>query len=91
MLPNDAEAAWQVTENASVYLLADGERAGRGVVTLVVGDLDTTLAQVARRGIVTADRQVIPGAGRKAVFNDLDGNVVSIVELQPVPETEVES
>lgn len=89
MRPNDAEAAWQMTESASVYLLADAERAGRGVVTLVVDVLDTTLMQVAGRGIVHADMQIIPGAGRKAVFHDLDGNVVSIVELLPARETEV--
>ena len=38
-LPNDAEAVWQVAGTASVYLLADADRAGRGVLTLVVDDL----------------------------------------------------
>ncbi len=56
-----------MTESASVYLLADAERAGRGVVTLVVGDLDSTLAQVAGRGIVTSEVQVIPGASREGM------------------------
>src|SRR5262245_281407 len=39
MLPNDAEAAWQLVGQASVYLLADPARAGRGVMALVVDDL----------------------------------------------------
>lgn len=81
MLPNDAEAAWQLTENSSVYLLADAGRAGGGVLTLIVADLDATRMHVAERGILTEDIQVIPGAGRKATFDDPDGNTIALVEL----------
>jgi predicted enzyme related to lactoylglutathione lyase len=80
-LPNDAEAVWQLAGTASLYLVADADRAGHGVTTLVVGDLDSCLAKVADRGIVTGAIEEIPGAGRKCVITDPDGNAVSIIEI----------
>ncbi|HEX8919415.1 MAG TPA: hypothetical protein VF898_12995, partial [Chloroflexota bacterium] len=67
-IPNDAEAVWQVATTASMYLLADPERAGQGVMTLVVDDLDASVAEIARRGIPTGPIEEIPGAGRKSVI-----------------------
>ena len=84
-LPNDAEAVWQLAGTASVYLLADADRAGRGVMALVVTDLGATLAEIAGRGIVSGAIEEIPGAGRKAVITDPDGNAVSILEILASP------
>jgi predicted enzyme related to lactoylglutathione lyase len=84
-LPNDAEAVWQLASTASVYLLADADRAGRGVTALVVDDLDATLAEIAGRGIVPEAIEEVPGAGRKAVIPDPDGNEVSLVEILAPP------
>ena len=81
MLPNNAEAAWQLTSQGSVYLLADPP--SRGAVTIVVDDLDAELGQIATRGINPAPVETVPGAGRKCVFRDPDGNSVSFVELEP--------
>jgi kynurenine formamidase len=81
MLPNDAEATWQLTSATSVYLLADADRAGHGVLSLVVDDLQAQLAQITARGIVTGPVEEIPGAGRKCAITDPDGNTVSIVQL----------
>jgi predicted enzyme related to lactoylglutathione lyase len=84
-LPNDAEAVWQLAGTASVYLLADADRAGRGVMALVVADLGASLAEIAGRGIVAGAIEEIPGAGRKAVITDPDGNAVSLVEIRATP------
>lgn len=81
-LPNDTEAVWQVTSTSSVYLLADSDRAGRGVMTLVVDDLDATLAQIAARGILIGAIAEVPGAGRTSTITDPDGNALQIVEIQ---------
>jgi predicted enzyme related to lactoylglutathione lyase len=81
MLPNDAEAAWQLAESASLYLLADPARAGRGVFTLVVGDLDGALAEITARGLAAPPAEQVGTAGRKCVITDPDGNAISIVEL----------
>jgi predicted enzyme related to lactoylglutathione lyase len=81
MLPNDAEAAWQLSDSASLYLLADPDRAGHGVFTFMVDDLDAVLAGVAARGIERRPVDAMPGIGRKCVIIDPDGNAVSITEL----------
>ena len=80
-LSNDAEAAWQLAGTASLYLLADPARAGRGVAALVVDDLNATLAETAGRGIEPERIEEIPGAGRKGIFHDPDGNEVSFIEI----------
>jgi len=84
-LPNDAEAVWQAAGMASIYLLADADRAGRGVMALVVDDLSATLTEIAGRGIVAGAVEDIPGAGRKAVMSDPDGNEVSLLEILATP------
>jgi hypothetical protein len=80
-LPNEAEAVWQVADTASIYVVVDPDRAGHSVVTLVVDDLDATLAEIAEHGIATGAIEEISGAGRKSVITDLDGNSLSLVEL----------
>lgn len=81
MLPNNAEAAWQLADSASLYLLEDPVRAGRGVITLVVDDLDALLPEIAARGLTPGPAEKVGTAGRKCVITDPDGNAVSIVEL----------
>jgi predicted enzyme related to lactoylglutathione lyase len=81
MLPNDAEAAWQLTGSASLYLRAEPDQAGHGILTLVVADLNAVLAEISGRGVAAAKVADIPGAGRKATFIDPDGNAVEVVEL----------
>lgn len=81
MLPNDAEAAWQLVDSASLYLLEDHVRAGRGAITLMVDDLDALLPEIAARGLAPGPVQEVGRAGRKSVLTDPDGNTVSIVEL----------
>jgi len=80
MLPNDAEAAWQLASEASLYLLADPARAGRSVFTLIVPDLDAELVRMAASGITPSRIDVI-GAGRKGVIVDPDGNEIGIAQL----------
>lgn len=82
-LPNDAEAVWQLADTASVYLLADAERAGQGVMALVVDDLEASLVEINGRGIEIGQIEEIPGAGRKSVIIDPDGNAVSMIQILP--------
>ncbi len=79
-LPNDEEAVWQVANTASVYLLADAKRAGRGILALVVDGLDARLAELVGRGISRWEMETVPG-GRKATTTDPDGNEVSLLEV----------
>ena len=85
ILPNDAEATWQLANQASLYLLADPDRAGQGVFTLIVPDLDAELARMAASGI-TPTRIDEFQAGRKCVIEDPDGNEIGIAQLAPPDE-----
>lgn len=80
-LPHDREAVWQLAATASLYVLVDDVRAGRGVVTLVVDDLDATLSEITARGIKPGRIEEMPGAGRKSVITDPDGNEIGLVEI----------
>jgi predicted enzyme related to lactoylglutathione lyase len=83
-LPNEDEAVWQVADTASMYVLTDPDRAGQGIVTLIVDGLDATLAEMGARGIAAGDVEIVGTAGRKSTIVDPDGNRVSIVELNQV-------
>ncbi|MCW2494257.1 VOC family protein [Jatrophihabitans sp.] len=81
MLPNDDEAMWQLVGTGSLYVVVDHERAGAGTVTLIVDDLDATLEELRARGFDLVEPIVIPGAGRKSLVSDPDGNQVWFVGL----------
>jgi catechol 2,3-dioxygenase-like lactoylglutathione lyase family enzyme len=80
ILPNEREAMWQLAATASVYLVADEARAGRGRLTVFVGDLDEELAAIARRGIAVGEIETAPGLFRKTVVTDPDGNTIQLGE-----------
>src|SRR5215472_1293722 len=70
MLPNDAEAAWQLSESASLYLLADPARAGRGVFTFMVNDLDGVRTEITARGVTAPTAEQVGTAGRRCLVTD---------------------
>ncbi|HEV7958743.1 MAG TPA: hypothetical protein VGP11_04690, partial [Acidimicrobiales bacterium] len=53
-------------------------------VLLAVEDLDDVLEMLDGRGIAPRDIEVIGGAGRKAYFNDPDGNEVVLAEIYAI-------
>jgi predicted enzyme related to lactoylglutathione lyase len=78
---HDDEVMWRITEGAWLYVVVDRNRAGSAVVTFSVGDLDTTAARIAARGVRTDAFEKVGDAGRKATFRDPDGNVLSFAEV----------
>jgi catechol 2,3-dioxygenase-like lactoylglutathione lyase family enzyme len=68
LLPNDNEAAWQLTDSAWVYIVGDVERAGTGIVTILVEDLDAWADEI---------DDAIPGM-RTALRVDPDGNQIQL-------------
>jgi hypothetical protein len=78
LIPNEREAAWQLSEGGWIYLVEDAERAGRSLITLLVDDLDAELAAIGGRGIEPESRETIPGAVRKAELTDPAGNLVTL-------------
>ena len=84
--PADVEVAadevmWCLAESAWLYVVVDADRAGHGLVSLSVADLDATLAELASRGVVPSSTEVVGDAGRKATVFDPDGNAVAIMEV----------
>ncbi|MDX6630918.1 MAG: hypothetical protein QOH00_3164, partial [Gaiellales bacterium] len=75
--PHESEAVWRVIDHAWVYVVADAERAGRGLITILVEDLEQQVAELAERGIETDPIETIPGAVRKAELTDPEGNRIT--------------
>lgn len=74
--PHETEAVWTLAENRSIYIVEAHARAGNGVVTLLVEDLDTQVAEIAARGLDPAEHEAYSSGARKAVYRDPDGNEI---------------
>jgi catechol 2,3-dioxygenase-like lactoylglutathione lyase family enzyme len=85
LIPNATEAAWQLTDTGWVYVVVDGERCGRSLLTLLVDDLDERVAGIAARGVVAVAVEAVPGVGREVVIADPDGNRVKLAQVAPRP------
>jgi predicted enzyme related to lactoylglutathione lyase len=67
VIPHDAECMWQLNERGWVYVVADAERAGHALVTVMVDDIDAHAPG-------DAEIEGRPGLYRKATVTDPDGN-----------------
>jgi catechol 2,3-dioxygenase-like lactoylglutathione lyase family enzyme len=78
MTPNEIERTWKLTDESWIYVVADPERAGKALVTVMVDDLDERLVRLEGRGIEPDEIQEISEAVRKAVFTDPEGNQIGL-------------
>jgi predicted enzyme related to lactoylglutathione lyase len=78
LVPHENEAAWQVAPAGWVYVVRDPERAGNGLVTILVDDLEERLDQIASRRIESAGVEAYSGGVRKVTFTDPEGNSISL-------------
>lgn len=81
MLPNDDEAAWQLTGGGWLYVVRDADRAGGSVVTLLVDDLDERLAAAAAAGIELGPVEPVAEGVRSTWITDPDGNRLQIGQV----------
>jgi hypothetical protein len=63
--PSENEAVWHVTDGASIYVVADADRAGNALLTLIVDGLEDRVGELARRGLVTGAIETVPGLYRR--------------------------
>jgi hypothetical protein len=84
MEPHETEVVWWLTSSASLYVVADRARAGKGLLTVIVDDLDRLLAELAGRGLTPESTEGGPGELQRAVFGDPEGNRVTFGQL-PTP------
>jgi predicted enzyme related to lactoylglutathione lyase len=80
MTPNETERTWKLTGEAWIYVVADPERAGKGLVTVMVDDLDDRLEGMRGRGIDVGRVETIGPGVRKAVISDPEGNQIGFGE-----------
>ncbi|HEY1368776.1 MAG TPA: VOC family protein [Gaiellaceae bacterium] len=78
--PNEDEAAWRLTDTGWIYVVEDAGRAGNALLTVLVEDLETHVAELAARGLATQPIEIVPEVGRKAAIADPDGNLVTFAE-----------
>jgi catechol 2,3-dioxygenase-like lactoylglutathione lyase family enzyme len=81
--PHATEAVWMVAEDRSVYIEEDAGRAGNGLVTMLVDDLDAQVAEIAARGLEPDERETYSNGVRKVVYRDPDGNEVGLGGMPP--------
>jgi len=74
--PNETEVVWSVADDRFVYIQLDPDRAGDGLVTLFVDDLDARRREIGARGLEPAERETYSNGVRKATFRDGDGNEI---------------
>jgi catechol 2,3-dioxygenase-like lactoylglutathione lyase family enzyme len=79
MLPRDGEAVWRLTSSSSVYIVGDRERAGNGLLTLAVDDLDLHTDRLGAEGLALTE-QSADGGPRRVMITDDDGNRITFFE-----------
>jgi hypothetical protein len=75
--PQEHEAVWQIVENGWIYVVADAERAGKALLTLMVDDLDRHVGELTERGVAVGAIETQPGRYRKVEVTDPEGNKIS--------------
>ena len=78
MVPNEREVVWRLAEGGSIYVVADERRAGMGLLTLMVDDLQAEVAALAARGIAAGEVETEPGKYVRTVVEDPDGNRIQV-------------
>ena len=76
-IPEPGEAVWQISEHTWVYVVTDAKRAGNGIITLLVDDLDAQIAALTERGIDVGPVQELGPSVPGIVITDADGNRIT--------------
>lgn len=75
-LPNATEAVWELAEHRYLYIEELPGRAGHGLHTLFVDDLDERVENIGTRGLQPASRETYGNGVRKVIYRDPDGNEI---------------
>jgi hypothetical protein len=79
MFPHDSEAVWRLTAGGSIYVVEDSARAGSGLVTLALDDLDAYEARLRAVGIAFNEQTDGP-APRSLMVRDRNGNTLTFFQ-----------
>jgi catechol 2,3-dioxygenase-like lactoylglutathione lyase family enzyme len=75
-IPSATEAVWELAEHRYVYIEELPERAGHGLHTVFVDDLDERVESISARGVEPASRETYGNGVRKVIYRDADGNEI---------------
>jgi hypothetical protein len=78
LIPNSAEAAWQMTGTGWIYVIVDPARAGTALNTLLTDDLDSFIANLGERGIEAGLVETLGSGVRRTTVTDPDGNRLNV-------------
>ncbi len=79
--PHDREAVWQLADRALIYVVLDAERAGRGLLTLIVDDLAQWREDLRSRGLEATPPERVGAGAMKTTLADPDGNLVMLAQV----------
>ena len=79
----ETEAVWELADHRWVYIEQRPEHAGHAMHTILVGDLDARVAQIAERGLEPSKWETYPNDVRKATYRDPDGNEFGLGNTSP--------
>lgn len=82
VVAHDTEVMWKAAGAGWVYVVRDPGRAGHGLTTMAVADLDRAVGELATRGVDAGPIESVGDAGRKATLTDPDGNAISLIEVR---------
>ena len=87
VVPGEGDVAWRIAGTGWIHVVADGERAGSAILTLLVDDLERHVGFLAMRGIAPDAIETIPGVVRRATFADPAGNTITLRQslAEPAP------
>jgi glyoxylase I family protein len=77
--PMPSLVEWQVTGGGWVQVTVDPDRAGSGLLNLAVDDLAATRAELATRGVDTAEMQPVNKGVELSATSDPDGNTITLI------------
>ena len=79
-IPKQEEAVWHIPGAGSVYVVADAQRAGSGLLALDVSELRQHVAALGQRGFATEADDLAPDPLFKFALTDPDGNSVTFFQ-----------
>ena len=80
LVPKEGDSAWRLADPGWVYVVRDDDRSGRGLLTLLVDDLEAHVAELAGRGIETDPIETVPGTLARTVVTDPAGNTIQLAQ-----------
>jgi hypothetical protein len=85
-IPEPGEAVWQISDHAWIYVVTDLDRAGNGLITVLVDDLETQIAELTSRGIEVGVVKEMGPSVPGIVVTDAEGNRITFGQPPAEPE-----